>query len=173
MSIPYSDRLVMRWQDSDDTDERDVIFARLVRHCMRLPVVRRARRQTFAGVASHSPRWADEEEQAIRRAIWRSAKRWDRSRGVAFDAYVSRGLKVAIHDFWRLDAWIHDLDVHVPVAEWLHYRRMVSSMPSWHTGCPDGCPADLYEACTPSISDNMMSHVDPAVWDDYDDEEVL
>lgn len=170
---PYSDRLVTRWQLSSDDDERDIVFGRLVRHCMRLPVVRKARRQTFMSVASHSPRWADEEEQAMRRAIWRAAKRWDASRGVAFDAYVSRGLKVAIHDFWRQEAWIQDLDVHVPVADWLRYRRLMSSRPPGVSGRPDGCPVDLWLACTPALDDESHPIPEVATYDDYDDEGVL
>lgn len=166
---PYSDRLVIRWQESDDADERNVVFSRLVRHCMRLPVVKRARRQTFTSVASHSPRWADDEEQAMRRAIWRSAKRWDPARGVAFDAYVSRGLKVAIHDFWRQDAWIQDLSVHVPVADWLLYRRMMSSRPPGVSGCPDGCPVDLWLACTPALDDESHPITEVPAYDDYDE----
>lgn len=153
MTTSHSDRLVTRWQASDDDDERNIVFARLVRHCMRLPVVRKARRQTFTSVASHSPRWADEEEQAIRRAIWRAAKRWDPSRGVTFDAYVSRGIKIAVHDFWRQEAWVEDLAVYVPRLDWKHYRQMMATRPPDAMGRPDGCPLDLWLACTPAFSD--------------------
>lgn len=172
MTTSHSDRLVTRWQASEDDDERDIVFARLVRHCMRLPVVRKARRQTFTSVASHSPRWADEEEQAIRRAIWRAAKRWDPSRGVAFDAYVSRGLRVALHDFWRRDTWVNDLPVHVPDADWQRYRQLMASRPPTASGRPEGCPLDLWLACTPPFSDLIGSGELIEVWDDYD-EEVL
>lgn len=161
------DKIVLMWQESSDEDERNIIFSRLVRHCMSLPVVRRARRQTFMGVDSHSPRWADDEEQAIRRAIWRAARRWDPGRGVTFDAYVSRGLNMAIHDFWRQEAWIEDLPVHVPVSEWKRYRRLVASRPGDDPGRPDGCPLELWLACTPSLSDVSESVI--SVWDDYDE----
>ena len=166
----YSDRLVTRWQDSNDDDERDIVFTRLVRHCMRLPVVRKARRQTFTSVASHSPRWAEEEEQAIRRAIWRSAQRWNPTRGVPFDAYVSSGLRVAIHDFWRQDAWIQDLSVHVPVSDWKHYRKLMASRPHGMMGRPDECPLDLWSACTPPFYEGVG---DTLLWDDYDDDEEV
>lgn len=168
--VAHIDRLVMRWQDSDDADEKDVLFARIIRHCMRLPVVRRARRQTFTRVASHSPRWADEEEQAIRTAIWRAAKRWDRSRGVAFDAYASRGLGVALHDFWRRDTWVNDLALYVPMRDWQRFRQLMASRPSDMSGRPDECPVDLYLACT--VVPAEKDEVSLAVWDDYD-EEVL
>lgn len=167
----YADRLVLRWQESSDEDERDIIFSRLVRHCMSLPVVRRARRQTFMGVASHSPRWADDEEQAIRRAIWRAARRWDPSRGVTFDAYASAGLKVSIHDFWRQEAWIEDLQVHVPVSEWKRYRRLVASRSGDESGCPDGCPLDLWLACTPTTKqeDREIAVFDVVCYEDEED----
>ena len=169
----YADRLVLRWQESSDEDERDIIFSRLVRHCMSLPVVRRARRQTFMGVASHSPRWADDEEQAIRRAIWRAARRWDPSRGVAFDAYVSAGLNVAIHDFWRQEAWIEDLQVHVPVSEWKRYRRLVASRSGDESGCPDGCPLDLWLACTPATKhdDREIAVFDVVCYEDDEEDD--
>ena len=174
--MTYADRLVTRWQASDDDAERDLVFARLVSHCMRLPVVRAARRRTFTSVASHSPRFADDEEQAIRRAIWRAAKKFDPGRGVEFDAYVSRGIKVAVHDFWRQEAWIQDLGVHVPVAEWLRYRRAMSARAPEETGKPADCPLDLYLACTPAWEDEGAVQREVAVYDDYDaidDEEVL
>ena len=169
----YADRLVLRWQESSDENERDIIFSRIVRHCMSLPVVRRARRQTFMGVASHSPRWADDEEQAIRRAIWRAARRWDPSRGVAFDAYVSAGLNVAIHDFWRQEAWIEDLQVHVPVSEWKRYRRLVASRSGDESGCPDGCPLDLWLACTPATKhdDREIAVFDVVCYEDDEEDD--
>lgn len=171
----YLSRLAARWQASSDSDERDVIFSRLVRACMRLPVVRKARRQTFTSVASHSPRWSDDEEQAIRRAIWRAAKRWDPCRGVSFDAYVSRGLKTAVHDFWRQEAWIEDIQLHVPVAEWKRYRRLMASRPDGVCGRPEDCPLDLYLACTPQLTDtcdcdDLPVYDDPlSTWSDHDE----
>lgn len=114
--------MAVRWQQAEDAMERDIIFSRILKECMALPVVKATRRRTALKVGGQNPRFADEELQAVRRAVWRSLKRYDPDLGVPFQHYVSRGLKVAIHDFWRVGSWNNDLCLHVPQADWKKWR---------------------------------------------------
>lgn len=146
------DRLVIRYQDSTDTAEQDAVFERILRHCLRLPVVAATRRKTFGRVCGQAPRFADDELQAVRRAVWRSARRWDRRHSVPFDMYASRGIKMALRNFWTQEAWLHDLPTHVPVAEWKKFRRLVATSDEVDE-MPDGCPLDLWNACSFPMAD--------------------
>ena len=148
--------MAVRWQEAEDAMEKDVIFARILRECMSLPVVKATMRRTAQMVGGQNPRFADEELQAVRRAVWRSLKRYDPGRGVPFQHYVSRGLKVAIHDFWRVDSWNKDLCVHVPQADWKRWRMEEARRASGDELAPDSDPT-LDMACRNS-----------ALWDSLD-----
>lgn len=115
-------RLAKRWHAADDDDERDAIFTRILEIVMTMPVVGAAKARTAACVGGHVAVYADDEDAAIRRAAFRSLRRWDPDAGVPFGPYLTRGLAVAIHDFWRTIIRT-TLCVYVPTAEWIRWRH--------------------------------------------------
>ena len=118
-------RLVIRYQQTEDVNERDRLFATILREVERMPVCRAARRKTYQQVAGHSPRFADEEQQAIREGLYRALRRYDATYGMPAVMYISRYLKGAIRDYWRRYAQREDLPVAVPVTKWAAYRGII------------------------------------------------
>lgn len=116
-------RLALRYQSSETRDERDMIFSEICRLVMTLPVVRGTHRRTRSHVRGQSPRFADDEDQAIRRCVWRSLKRYDASYNVPYSIYITRGIQSALRDFWGQEAWKDDAPMHIPVKAWREYRK--------------------------------------------------
>lgn len=118
-------RLVIRYQNSDDAAERDRLFMTILREVERMPVCRAARRRTRQQVAGHSRRFADDERQAIREALFRALRRYDASYGMPAHMYISRYMKTAIRDFWRRYAFREDLPVEIQLQKWVAYRGII------------------------------------------------
>lgn len=139
-------RLAIKYQSATSKEERDRIFSEICQIAMRMPVVRSTHRKTYSRVSGQSPRFADEENQAIRRAIWRSLARYDASYNVPYSIYVTRGIKIALKDFWSQEAWREDVPMHIPVQKWREYRRAAAHKSNSNT--PEPCiDNELYNAC--------------------------
>jgi hypothetical protein len=149
-------QLAVAWQEEADAMRREQLFGQILSRCMNLPIVKATRWKTAHEVCGQSPRFADDEMQAVRRAVWRSLRRYDAEFGVPFDKYASRGLRVAINDFWKVGSWNHDLCVHVPQADWKRWRSEETRRASGDASAPDSDPA-LDAACRFA-----------AVWDEVD-----
>lgn len=164
-------RLATRWHSAADDDERDSIFARILDIVMTMPVVGAAKARTAASVGGHFPAYADEEDAAIQRAAFRSLCRWDPDAGVPFGPYLTRGLRVGIHDFWR--TFIRTtLCCYVPAKEWLAWQQAIV-IQTYEGGDP---PDELLDAvCRHAafwqpIDDRTITHSLHGIYqDEWDD----
>ena len=155
-------RLAIRYQDASDDSERNRVYGMILTEIQRLPVVTGARRQTYMRVAGHSPRFADEEQQAIRNSVWRALNRYDRRRGVPFVKFVSMAIKADVRDYWRREAWRHDLCVSVPLRVWTAYRRAVGSGDDADIDCID------YDVCKHAAYHDFQMSESSGYWEEND-----